>query len=63
MEDQAPFGDDVAQDAMRAALEYLSADDRRRVTAALLRTITAVREANEAKRELIRVLETVLPQG
>ena len=45
------------------ALDRLSPDDKARVAAALSRAVAAQAAANEAKRELLRTLETVLPQG
>lgn len=46
-----------------SALDALAPDDRRRVLRALEAAVEAQRAANEAKRELLRVLETVLPAG
>lgn len=45
------------------ALDRLSPDDKARVIRALEAAVSAQAVANEAKRELLRTLETVLPQG
>lgn len=44
------------------ALDFLSRDDKARICAALSRAVEAQAAANEAKRELLRTLETILPQ-
>lgn len=45
------------------ALDFLGPDDKARIARALSQAAEAQAVANEAKRELLRTLETILPQG